>query len=168
MPQQAEDTPAATSRDEKIVALFRDRLEPTVRLAFVVTGDLGLAEELAQEAFVRTWRAWGRLRDPDAAAAYIRKTVLNLARSSLRRRALAARQWRRGDGPCEGDPTARLEVIRVLQQLPPRQRACVALRYYEDLSEEETARALGVSRGTVKSQTHKALRRLAVLLGGVG
>lgn len=153
--------------DEGLAVLFRERYGPTVRLAFVMTSDAQLAEDLAQEAFVRTWRAWGRIRDPEAAAGYVRATVMNLARSSLRRRLVEAKYRLRREPDREPDEsTLRIDLIRALQDLPPRQRACIALRYLDDLSEEDTARALGVSVGTVKSQTHKGLKRLGTILDG--
>lgn len=161
------EVPVQASRDEALEALFQEQYPKVVRLAYLLTSDAGVAEELAQEAFVRTWRAWGRIRNPQVAPAYLRKAVVNLARSSLRRRLLEARhRSARADDGREHDPGLRLDVLDALRHLPPRQRACVTLRYYEDLSEQETARTLGVSVGTVKSTTHKALRRLETLLGG--
>jgi RNA polymerase sigma-70 factor (sigma-E family) len=153
--------------EDELIALYRERYASTVRLAFVLTAHSGVAEELAQEAFVRTWRSWDRMRDPEAAASYLRTTVLNLAKSSLRRRAVEIKhRMRRGEAAVERDAALRIDLIRSLQQLPPRQRACIALRYYEDLTEQETAQVLGISLGTVKSTTHRALKRLGQRLGG--
>ena len=153
--------------EDELIALYRERYASTVRLAFVLTAHSGVAEELAQEAFVRTWRSWDRMRDPQAAAAYLRTTVINLAKSSLRRRAVEIKhRIRGGEAATEHDAALRIDLIRALQELPSRQRACIALRYYEDLSEEDTAQALGVAIGTVKSTTHRALRRLEEMLGG--
>lgn len=155
----------ASSRDAAIAALFRDHYTRLVRLAFVMTSDAGLAEELAQEAFVRCHQSWRQIREEESAPAYLRATVVNLARSSLRRRLLEARH-RSSSKPLDAaSGQERLDFIRALQTLPAKQRACIALRYYEDLSEADTAKALGVSVGTVKSQTHRALARLKELLG---
>ena len=130
-----------------------------VRLAFYLTGSWAVAEELAQEAFVRLWRRWGGLRDHHAALGYLRTTVVNLSRSILRRRLLELRhQLSLGEEGHDADPIARLDVARALAGLPARKRACVVLRHMVDLSVEETAAVLGISIGSVKSQTHKGLR----------
>lgn len=156
-----------TTADQAIEELYREHALRMVRLAFVLTGDAGVAEEVVQEAFVRVWRSWDGLRHADAGGAYLRVTVVNLATSVLRRRALELRhRVRRTDDAVEVDPGGRLDVLRVISALPPRQRACIALRFYEDLSESETAKVLGISIGTVKSQTFKALRRLEKVMGG--
>jgi RNA polymerase sigma factor (sigma-70 family) len=121
--------------------------------------------DMAQEAFVRLWRRWGGLRDRRAALEYLRTTVVNLSRSTLRRRVLELRhQWTVGEEGHEADPVARLDVARALAALPARKRACVVLRHLVDLSVEETAAVLGISIGSVKSQTHKGLRLLEAAL----
>ncbi|MGH2721528.1 MAG: SigE family RNA polymerase sigma factor [Actinomycetota bacterium] len=156
-------------RDDELALLWRDAYPGLVRLGFLVAGDRGLAEELAQEAFIRARRGWDRIRNEESAGAYLRATVVNLARNSVRRRILEARHRPvRDPRPVTHAALERLDFVRAVQALPPRQRACVALRYYEDLTEEVTARILGISVGTVKSQTHKALRRLQELLGEMG
>lgn len=126
----------APSRRDALALLYQRHYAELVRLAFSLTGDWGLAEELAQEAFVRAWRSWDNIRDQQAAPAYLRTTVVNLARKALRRAG--------------------------------RERPAWPGRFYLDLSEADTAAALGVSVGTVKSQTAKALRRLAELLAEPG
>jgi RNA polymerase sigma-70 factor (sigma-E family) len=155
----------STGRQQELSFLFREHYAAMVRLAHLLTSDRGLAEDIAQEAFVRTWRAWNRIRNEGSAPAYLRSTVVNLARSSLRRRLVE----RRHDTPApEGwdDPDAagRLAVLHALRRLPQRQRAVLVLRYHLDLTEQQTAEALGIAQGTVKSQTHKALARLGELL----
>lgn len=152
------------SRRDALVLLYERHYAELVRLAFALTGDWGLAEELAQEAFARIWHRWGNLRDQQAAPAYLRTTVVNLARRSLRRRLQERRAWRDAGDPGSADPGESIDLLRALARLPARKRACVVLRFYLDLSEAETAAALGVSVGTVKSQTAKALRRLQRLL----
>jgi RNA polymerase sigma-70 factor (sigma-E family) len=135
-----------------------------VRLAFLLTQETGVAEEVVQEAFVRVWHAWDRVVDGPA---FLRTTVVNLAKSSLRRRALELRhRTRRGDDAVDLDHNTRIDVLRAVGQLPMRQRTCIALRFYDDLSESETASVMGISVGAVKSQTHKALQRLESLIGG--
>jgi RNA polymerase sigma-70 factor (sigma-E family) len=144
--------------------LFRQNYPSLVRIALAMTADRDLAQELAQEAFVRAMKGLPRLRDSAAAPAYLRRTLINLTRHSFRRRLLELRPLPRAEVGSEPDHIRRLTVVEALRDLPPRQRACIALRYYEDLSEAETARILGISVGTVKSQTHKALRRLRPVL----
>ena len=161
------ETTSVASADEAIDDLYREHHARFVRLAFLLTGETGVAEEVVQEAYVGVWRAWGRIRDRQAAAAYLRKAVVNLSTSFLRRRTLELRhRVRRIDDAVQIDPGARIDVLRAVAALPPRQRACVALRFYEDLSESQTADVLGISVGAVKSQTHKALRRLEDVMGG--
>jgi RNA polymerase sigma-70 factor (sigma-E family) len=152
-------------RDEALSHLFEAHYADMVRLAFYLTGSWAVAEELAQEAFMRLWRRWGGLRDRHAALGYLRTTVVNLSRSSLRRRLLELRHQRSiGEEGYDADPVARLDVARALAGLPARKRACVVLRHLVDLSVEETAAVLGISIGSVKSQTHKGLRLLEAAL----
>jgi RNA polymerase sigma-70 factor (sigma-E family) len=161
-----EREPAVHGADEAIDALYREHHLGIVRLAFILTGDAGVAEEVVQEAIVRVWRSWDKIRDTEAARAYLRKTVVNLCRSSLRRKSLELRhRMRRVDDAVQIDPDARIDLLRAVARLPMRQRTCVAFRFYEDLSEAETAKALGISVGAVKSQTFKALKRLEGFVG---
>jgi RNA polymerase sigma factor (sigma-70 family) len=119
-------------------------------------------EDIAQETFVRA-----ALRIPDLQAAevvpYLRRVALNVYRNSVRRLAIEAR-LRPSPAESTQDPSARVDertvVWEALAGLPARQRACVVLRYYEDLSERETATLLQCSVGTVKSQTNRALAKL--------
>lgn len=152
---------------QPLADLFRQNYPSLVRIALAMTADRELAQDLAQEAFVRAWRKLDRLRDPAGAPAYLRKTLVNLTRRNLQRRFLEIRhRLRKTEVRDEPDHARRLEVVEALRILPPRQRACIALRYYEDLSEQETAKIMGISVGTVKSQTHKALKNLEPVLGG--
>jgi RNA polymerase sigma-70 factor (sigma-E family) len=154
------------ARDREVAWLFRHRYGELVRLAYLLTSDNALAEELVQEAFVVTWRSWDKLRATEAAYGYLRATLVNLARMSLRRRMLELRHRIVQPEPAtEPDPSGELDLARAVAALPMRKRACIVLRYYADLSEEETARLLGVSVGTVKSSTHHALRDLERRLG---
>jgi RNA polymerase sigma-70 factor (sigma-E family) len=162
----ASETTVPTA-DETIDDLYRLHHVRLVRLAVLLTSDAGVAEEIVQEAFVALWRRWDKLRDVEAAAAYARTSVVNLSRSFLRRKLLEIRhRTRRGGDAVEIDPADRIDLLGAVRRLPGRQRECIALRFYADLSESETARTLGISVGTVKSQTHKALRRLEQMMGG--
>jgi RNA polymerase sigma-70 factor (sigma-E family) len=153
-----EDEPG---RAAQLRRLFQAHHADSVRLAFWLTADWAVAEELVQEAYVRLWRRWSTLRDQRAALAYLRATVVNLARSSLRRRVLERRHRAAlTEHRVEADPVARVDVARALAALPAGKRACVVLRHLVGLSVEETAAVLGISTGSVKSQTHKGLRLL--------
>jgi len=151
-------------RNEALAALHQRYYAGLVRLAFALTGDWGLAEELTQEAFVRAWRRWGAIRRAESAPAYLRATVVNLARSSLRKRVKEVKAWLEVPAPRQTEPSVSTDVLRALARLPRRKRECVVLRYYLDLSEAETAATLGITVGTVKSQTARALQRLQPLL----
>ena len=154
-----------SDRDEAIEALFHAGYPRLVSTAFAFVGDWDLAEQLAQEAFLRLWSKWRRLRDQQAAHAYLRQTVVNLSRNAIRRRMLERRilsGWR--DGPPEPDPAVDVALRHAIAALPDRKRACIVLRYLVGMSEAETATLLGISTGTVKSQTHKALQQLRDLL----
>jgi RNA polymerase sigma-70 factor (sigma-E family) len=162
----------AADREEAIEEMFFALYPRLARTAFGLVGDWDLAEQLAQEAFLRLWRRWPWLRDPQAAPAYLQRTVVNLARSSIRRLVLERRALSREalHGSVHpdvdaGDLTSDVALRRAVEMLPYRKRACIVLRYLVGLSEVETADALGVSIGTVKSQTHKALRQLRDALG---
>jgi RNA polymerase sigma-70 factor (sigma-E family) len=158
-------------RDRAVEELFFRMYPQLVRTAFALIGDWALAEQLVQEAFLRVWRRWGWLRDPQAAPAYLHRAVVNLAREAVRRRVSERRALVRGGfgdrDDCQQnaeEPHVGVALRQAIETLPYRKRACVVLRYLTGLSETETADALGVSVGTVKSQTHKALRQLRELL----
>lgn len=131
-----------------------------LRAAVLLTGDVGRAEDLVQEALVKVAARWGQLREtnPDAYA----RTVLYHDHISWwrRRRHEVVADVPDVAKPERGSAEQRLLVRRALARLTPRQRAVIVLRYYEDLTERDTAQVLGVSVGTIKSQTHLALRRL--------
>ncbi|MGH2736213.1 MAG: SigE family RNA polymerase sigma factor [Actinomycetota bacterium] len=157
----------ATERGEMIAALFRTHYGDMYRLAFVILGDAAIAEEIVMDAFLRTLRGWHRLREPDRAAFYLRRTVVNLCRSRIRRKSVELRAAARlyGSRAREEDLPAMaaedLELWDAVRSLPPRQRACVVLRYHEDLTEQQIAALLDCSVGTVKSQLSRARSRLA-------
>ena len=144
---------------EEFVAGRSSRL---LRVAYLLTRDWALAEDLLQTALVKAWFAWGRLNgDPEP---YVRKIIVTTCTSWRRRR------WVREDSvgeipdrPVRGGMDVvddRAGLWPALCRLPVRQRAVLVLRFFEDLTEAQTARELGISVGTVKSQTSKALARL--------
>ena len=168
-----------TSADAGLRRLFEEHWTGLCRLAYLMLGDPAAAEECVQDAYLGVFRAWDRVRTMDRPDLYLRTAVLNRCRSALRRRGRERRELERGTlttGPLVAPsadhspaPIGVDEVMEEVRRLPPRQRAAVILRYYEDRPEADIARALGCSVGTVKSQLAKARatlgRRLAVHLG---
>ncbi len=142
-----------------------------VRFAYLLTGEPDLAEDLVADVFAQVLRRWGS-GDIDNPQAYLRRAVVNRFNSRLRRRYLARRHRSTADGSDRGVVRAdehlaeRDAMFQALDRLPDGQRAVVVLRFYEDCTVAETAAALGVSEGTVKSQTSRALERLHDLLAG--
>jgi RNA polymerase sigma-70 factor (sigma-E family) len=153
--------------------LHREHYASLVRLASLMLGDVGLAEQVVQDAFVKLQLRWGGLRHLDRAPAYLRSSVMNGARSQLRRQKVRDRHdARRTVAPAAGTPEASVvaadehdRVVAALRRLPERQREALALRYFLDLPEAETAAAMGVSAGSVKTHMHRGLAALAQLLG---
>jgi RNA polymerase sigma-70 factor (sigma-E family) len=140
------------------------------RLAYLLTGDHALAEDLVQEAFVRVVGRFRHLRVPDAFETYLRRTIVNLHASQLRRRRLERahlerEKARRRESSSMPDVGVREELWRALLQLPARQRAAIVLRFYEDLSERETAEALGCSANAAKSLIARAMQTLRAKIG---
>ncbi|MFJ1709617.1 SigE family RNA polymerase sigma factor [Kitasatospora sp. NPDC088346] len=153
-----------TADFEEFVAVRSPRL---LRAAWLLTGDPHLAEDLLQMTLAQVWPKWDRIAG--GREAYVRRALVNCHGSSMRRR------WHRevpyGDLPDRPDQhdvfdevLTSATVSRAVRALAPRRRAVVELRYYEDLSVGETAATLGCSKGTVKSQTFKALYSLRGLL----
>ncbi len=168
--------PAVTdARDTAVAALFDAHYAGLCRLATFLLDDPGQAEEAVQEAFLRTFVGWRRLRHPERAHAYLRAAVVNQCRSRGRRRTTEQRGnrtvWadvRQDTGQSDVERTGEvLAVLEAVRSLPTRQREAVVLRYYADLSESEVARTLGCAVGTVKSQLSKARATLSRQLGDV-
>ena len=143
--------------------LYGRHAPDAARLAYLLTGDRALAEDLVQDAFVRMFGRFRDLRNPDAFEAYLRRTVVNLSRSHFRRRRVELAYLERAAGaPSGANPElgAREEMWEALLRLPDRQRTAIVLRYYEDLSEVETADAMRCPVGTVKSLVSRGIERL--------
>lgn len=162
----------ARSREEAVAELFDRHYAPLCRLAYVILGDAALAEEIVMESLLKTFTGWGRLRDVDRIDAYLKRAVINLCRSKIRRKMIEARvnsvihhrdELKAPDWDPERHETGRL-VWEAVAQLPERQRACVVLRYFEDLPEAEIAEILDCSVGTVKSQLSKARAKMEPVL----
>jgi RNA polymerase sigma-70 factor (sigma-E family) len=162
----------ADARDA-VVALYATEYAGLVRFAHLVAHDPAVAEDIVQEAFVKLYGAWGRLRDPARAPAYLRSTVVNLARGrarhhgvTLRRRPPAA-----GDAASAEEGALRREeadaVLVALRALPTRQRECLVLRHYLDQTESEIATTLGISVGSVRTHVRRGMETLERRLGGL-
>jgi RNA polymerase sigma-70 factor (sigma-E family) len=169
------DTRTSPGAAASVTALYAEHALGLVRLAVVVTGDRAAAEDIVQDAFLGLYRRWDHLPDMTAPLAYLRVSVMNGCRTALRRRSRLG-LWSGGssgdlDEAAPAGPGALAEsaeasvllgeeqrlVAAALRKLPRRQREAVVLRYYLDLSVEETAQVMGISLGTVKSATHRAL-----------
>jgi len=144
-----------------------ERADPLMRTAVLLTGNREAAQDLLQTALERLLRHWCALEgDPEA---YLRRTLYNLAVDGFRRQGRLRRKLLllRAETQAPGDATAEVDLrdalVRILLQLPPRQRAVLVLRYWEQLTEAETAAALGWPEGTVKSAAARGLRRLREL-----
>jgi RNA polymerase sigma-70 factor (sigma-E family) len=152
--------------DVEFREFFAAQYERLCWLGLLLTGDQAEAEELAQEALVRTWWRWAVHR-PNDPAAYARKVLLNRRRSLLRRAGVESRFLARTKAETVPPPGGEDAMVlwEAVQGLPPRQRAVLVLRFHEDLTEAEVARLLGLPLGTVKSLAHRGLARLRDRLG---
>ncbi|MFE9683836.1 SigE family RNA polymerase sigma factor [Streptomyces sp. NPDC002701] len=152
---------------------FERHYAELARLAHLLTGEPDAADDLAADALLALWHRWDRVRAADHPVAYARGVVANMARSRIRsavreRRRITLFWSQREDRTENPDVPGMVDVQEALRRLPFRKRACVVLRHSFDLSEKETALALGVSVGTVKSQTSKGMAELQRLLGAEG
>jgi RNA polymerase sigma-70 factor (sigma-E family) len=156
------------ARDEVVAVLWQRQRSRLVRLAVGLTGERDAAEEIVQEAFASLLGRWRFLRDVSAAQAYLHRAVVNQAQARWRARrrsqVAAAIMTGRQEQSADPDLDSQLDMLIALGRLPWGKRACVLLRYYADLSEAQTAAVLGVSVGTVKSQTAKGLQQLAAVI----
>ncbi|MFJ4834016.1 SigE family RNA polymerase sigma factor [Streptomyces sp. NPDC088747] len=151
-------------------AFFERHYAELSRLAYLLTGEADAADDLAADALLALWHRWDRVRAADHPAAYARGVVANLARTRIRgavreRRRITLFWAQREDRTENPDVPGMVDVQGALRGLPFRKRACVVLRHAFDLSEKDTALALGISVGTVKSQTSKGMAELKRLLG---
>jgi len=143
--------------------VYERRYEATVYLAGLLVGDFRLGEEVAQDAFVRLFESWTRVREPDR---FLRGTVVNLCRARVRH-TMVVRRREPAAGVVDAEPDVadrlveRSAVAVALRRLSRRQREAVVLRHYWQLSEAETAEAMGVSAGAVKTHLSRAVAALA-------
>lgn len=177
---RAEGEAITVAAESLVVRLYRAEGVALVRLARLFVDDRDAAEDIVQEAFLRLARNAARIESDDRAPAYLRSIVLNLARDhnrrglvSLRHRAAAGRELDVEVDPM-GDVTDRLaqssrnqQVIEAVRDLPRRQRDCVTLRYFAELSPDQIASELGVSVNSVKTHLRRGLASLGTALGGL-
>ena len=152
------------ARTSSMEELYTAHAQRAGRLAFFLVGDRELAQDLVQEAFLKVFGRWGNLREPRSFAAYLNRTIVNLAYKTHRRRGVERRYLETQTGldavaPQRDYETAD-ELWRQLQLLPKRQRTALVLRYYEDLTDHQAAEAMGCSETAVASLVQRALSTL--------
>lgn len=168
---------AGTTRDrptasDQITLLYRAHGMDLVRMAAVMLGGRAAAEDAVHDAFCGLFRNWEHLSDPGKALAYVRSAVLNRCRSELRHRSRLERRADHGHRPLDPDSPEQVailgeehrDVLAAMSRLPHRQREALVLRFFLDLPEAEIAAAMGISPGTVKSTTSRAIAALGRLL----
>ena len=170
----APGTSGRSAAEEDFSAFFSARFHQARRLAYLLCGDWHRADDLAQAAFVRIASSWHRIRDLDSLDAYLRTCLMRSFLSDQRR------VWRRREAPTADLPepaptqdsadavTTRMTVLRALAEVPARQRAVLVCRYYDGLDVAGTARVLGCTEGTVKSQAARGLAALRAALAELG
>jgi RNA polymerase sigma-70 factor (sigma-E family) len=154
------------SSSETFEWFFRAEFPAVRRSVYLIVGDLGRAEEIAQDAFVQLFRHWRRVEAYDHPEAWVRRVAVRLALKRVRRdrvrESLERRTWV-PDRP-SADPPRDLDVLAAVTRLPPTQRAAIVLHYYEDRPLAEIASILGCTTSTAKVHVFKGRRRLATLL----
>ena len=153
---------------QAVTALYQAHALGLIRLAVVMLGDRPAAEDVVQEAFCGLYRRWHKLSDTEKALSYVRSSVINGCRSMLRRRRLpVGLRW---EPPGESAETAVLvseehrQVLAAMRRLPGRQREALVLRFYLDLSAEESAATMGIGPGSVRSAIHRGLESVGRML----
>ena len=150
-----------TEAERHVTALYQAHALSLARLALLMLGDSAAAQDVVQDAFLGLYRRWDKLADTAAAPAYLRASVLNGCRTALKQRSRVPFQT--ASELLESAEAAlihteeRRAVLAAVRRLPARQREALVLRYYLDMTEDQAARAMGVSRGTVKSATSRAV-----------
>jgi RNA polymerase sigma-70 factor (sigma-E family) len=170
----AERVRSVAERDTlDVPALYAAHWRSMVRLAVLLVDDVPTAEDVVQDAFISLYRNQGRLRAPEAALGYVRQSVVNGARSTLRHRSVVRRTLHVvADDPSGAERETfeavgvDSEMIAALRTLPRRMQEVLVLRYWSDLSEAEIAETLGISAGSVKSTASRGVERLRSTLGG--
>ena len=156
---------AVTDLDQAFANLVRSEGDRAFRLAVLLTGDVTAGQDLLQTVHEQIYRHYRKHGEPESPSHYLRAALIKAA---VRSRRLESRRLETlvseppeiGGLSAESRVLARLYLLPALRRLPPRQRAVIVLRYFADMTEADTAQALGCSIGTVKTQAHRALRRL--------
>lgn len=156
--------------DARFTEFVATRSVALLRTAYLLTGDRQLAEDLLQTALLKAYPLWGGIREPRSAESYVRTAMVRILvgwrkRHAWTRETVSAAPPELRSGPAGDEVETRVRLWPVVLTLPPRQRAVVVLRYYEDLTEPETAAILGCSTGAVKSHHSRALQALRARLG---
>ena len=162
LPDSSTASSPRTARDDEFSSYMAARQAALLRTAYLLTGERAAAEDLLQTALAKLYLSWDKVRDRGALDGYVRRIMVN-EHNSLWRRAWKHREHSSDEVPEHGRHDAYDEgsdLWAVIQTLPRRTRAVIVLRYYEELSEAEIAEALGISRGTVKSQASRGLALL--------
>jgi RNA polymerase sigma factor (sigma-70 family) len=152
--------------------LYEDHATRAFRLAYLLTGDRELAEDLVQDAFVRLIGRFADLRNPGSFAVYLRRTIVTLSYGTFRRRRTERAYLAHERGLAQGrsdvlpDVEGKDELWTQMQRIAPRQRAALVLRYYEDLSEQQAADVLGCSLRTLKSLVTRGIQAMRDQQGG--
>jgi RNA polymerase sigma-70 factor (sigma-E family) len=167
------DQPYTKGSQVDLHSLYTAHWRYLVRLAVLLVDDVASAEDVVQDAFVALHRRSGALRDPDAALAYLRASVVNLSRSVLRKRQVVRKHLKVAEP--EATAAADHEVLvrdehraalAAVRALPRHQREVLILRYWSGLSEREIAQTLGIAQGSVKSAASRGMVTLQRVLGG--
>jgi RNA polymerase sigma-70 factor (sigma-E family) len=164
--------PPVTAAEAAVTALYQAHALGLIRLAHIMLGDRASAEDVVQEAFCGLYRRWSTLADTGKAIAYVRSSVLNGCRTVLRRQTRARGRADSQPAPPPGISAEaaaisleeRQQVLHALRRLPPRQREALVLRFYLDLSPEESAATMGIGPGSVRSAIHRGLESLGRML----
>ena len=164
--------PAAGGAEHHVTDLYRAHALGLARLALLMLGDPAEAQDIVQDAFLGLYRRWGTLASTDAAPGYLRASVLNGCRTALKRRSRVLRPAVFPGGPefLESAEALAIQteeqraVLAAVRRLPARQREALILRYYLDMTEDQAAAAMRVSRGTVKSATSRAVAAVGRML----
>jgi RNA polymerase sigma-70 factor (sigma-E family) len=168
------EAPASGDRTEgwtaerHVTALYEAHALSLARLALVMLGDAGAAEDVVQDAFLGLYRRWDHLIDPSAALGYLRASVLNGCRTAIRRRARPRVVLHEEQADSAEATVLRGEenqaILNAVRRLPRRQREALVLRYFLDMTEDQAAAVMKVRTGTVKSATSRAVAKVAVML----
>ncbi|HET9081391.1 MAG TPA: SigE family RNA polymerase sigma factor [Trebonia sp.] len=167
---QAHPASAAWNASEVVTEIYTAHYKQLVRLAVMLVHDLQTAEEVVQDAFEAMNLAWLRLRDSEKALAYLRQAIVNRSRSELRHRKVVETHAPKPPPDEQSAEHAALTLLErsavtsALRTLPVRQREAIVLRYYGDFTEADIAKAMGISRGAVKSHTARAMAALKLAL----